>query len=104
MHGDMSEVKFQDAAALEAWLVETKGVDPAHAAAVFQVLFDAGFDLPSTLIGISSADLRDYEIPIPRAKHLSNKLAKDQQQQDGEFAVALLFLYSCIQMLLRIRK
>jgi hypothetical protein len=26
------------------------------------------------------------------------------QQQDGEFAVALLFLYSCIQMLLRIRK
>jgi hypothetical protein len=28
----------------------------------------------------------------------------EKQQQDGEFAVALLFLYFCIQMLLRIRK
>jgi hypothetical protein len=99
----MSEEKFQDAAALEAWLVNTKGVDKDDIADAATKLFLKGFNKPSTLIGISSAELREYEIPIPRAKHLSNKLAKDQQQQNGKFRCCSRILY-CIQCVVRIRE
>jgi hypothetical protein len=57
------------------------------------------------LRNITREQLHDINIIGPISNTLFNKL-KDPppQQQDGEFAVALLFLYSCIQMLLRIRK
>jgi hypothetical protein len=73
IHGDMSEEKFQDAAAVEAWLIG-KDVDPEKGAAVSQVLFDEGFNLPSTLIYTSFKELTGYEISDPVAQHLTNKL------------------------------
>lgn len=78
----MSEEKFQDAVALEAWL-KGKDVDPEKAAAVCQTLFAIGYDLPSTLIGISSEELAGCGISNPVARHISNKL-KESQQQNGE--------------------
>ena len=80
----MSEEKFRDAAALEAWL-KGKDVDPEKAAAVCQTIFHKGYDLPSTLIGISSEELTGCGISNPVARHISNKL-KESQQQHGEFS------------------
>jgi len=88
IHGDMSEEKFQDASALEAWL-KGKDVDSGRAATVSEALFSKGFDQPSTLIGISSAQLEGKGITTPTAVHISNKLEKEQfeqqqQQQDDD--------------------
>ena len=96
----MSEEKFQDAAALEAWL-KGKDVDPEKAAAVSQVLFDKEYDFPSTLIGISSDDLKAIGLTIPVAQMLSNKL-KERPQQNGELRCCSRILV--FNVLLRIRK
>jgi hypothetical protein len=77
----MSEEKFEDAAALEAWL-KGKDVDPVKATAVSEALFNEGYDQPSTLIGITSADLKASGLKPAIAQSLSNKLK--EQQQDGE--------------------
>jgi hypothetical protein len=74
----MSEVKFQDARALEAWLKE-KGVDPDFAPFCFPLCF-----LPSTIIGISPELLRTFEIDVPVAQQMSNRL-KEQPQPNGKF-------------------
>ena len=79
----MSEEKFQDAAALEAWL-KGKYVDPENAAEVAPILFTKGFNLPSTLIGISFEELTGYGITIPVAQSLSNKLKEQHQQRDRD--------------------
>jgi hypothetical protein len=78
----MSEERFQDAADLEAWL-KRQYVDPEKAEEAAPIVFDKGFDSPSTLMGISSADLQASHLAIPLAQSLSNKL-KPQQQQNGE--------------------
>jgi hypothetical protein len=78
----MSEEKFQDAAALKAWLIGND-VDPEKAPAVCQTLFDKGYNLPSTLIGISFEELTGCGIGNPVARHISNKL-KEQQQPNGK--------------------
>jgi hypothetical protein len=100
IHGDMSDEKFQDAAALEAWLIG-KDVDPEKAAAVSQVLFDKEYDFPSTLIGISFEALARAGISDPVAQMLSNKL-KERQQQNGELRCCSRILV--FNVLLRIRK
>jgi hypothetical protein len=93
----MSDEKFQDAAALEAWLIG-KDVDPEKAAAVFQALFDKGYDFPSTLIGISFEALTRAGISDPVAQMLSNKL-KERQQHNCELrCCSRIFLYSiCLE-------
>jgi hypothetical protein len=60
-----------------------QGVPETKATAAAVTLFDKAFDSPSTLLGISSADLQASGLAIPLAQLLSNKL-KPQQQQDGE--------------------
>jgi hypothetical protein len=82
IHGDMREEKFQNAAALEAWLIG-KDVDEEDVAAAADKLFTKGFNKPSTLIGISSDDLNASGLTIPVAQTLSNKL-KERQQQNGK--------------------
>jgi hypothetical protein len=90
----MSEEKFQDASALEAWL-KGKDVDPEKAAEVSQALFDHGYNLPSTLIGISFEELTGYGISNPVARHLTNKLKEAApQQQNGKLRFLNSFLYS----------
>ncbi len=78
----MSEEKFQDASALEDWL-KGKDVDPEKGSAACQALFDKGYDLPSTLIGISFEALTRAGIRNAVARHLTNKLK--EQQPTGEF-------------------
>jgi hypothetical protein len=73
----MSEEKFEDAAALEAWL-KGKDVDPVKATAVSEALFNEGYDQPSTLIGITSADLKASGLKPAIAQSLSNKLKEPQ--------------------------
>jgi hypothetical protein len=77
----MSEERFENAAALEAWL-KIKDVDPAKATVVSETLFNEGYNQPSTLIGITSADLKTCGLKPAIAQSLSNKLK--EQQQDGE--------------------
>ncbi|KAG7341278.1 hypothetical protein IV203_023229 [Nitzschia inconspicua] len=66
---------------LQQW-IENKGVSPKKAAQTAATLFKHGFDSPSTLIGISSANLQQVGIPVPVAQSLSNKL---KRQDDGNF-------------------
>ena len=73
----MSEEKFEDAAALEAWL-KGKDVDPVKATAVSEALFNEGYDQPSTLIGISSDQLERLGVSILLSVELSNKLKEPQ--------------------------
>jgi hypothetical protein len=109
----MSEEKFLDAAALEAWL-KGKGVDDDDAGEAAKKLLANGFNKPSRLIGITVGELQsDAKIVNPLARELSNKLEK-QQQQNGKlrcccfvfiFVFNSLFEYGVrIRMLLRIRK
>ncbi|KAL3931283.1 MAG: hypothetical protein SGARI_004247 [Bacillariaceae sp.] len=76
----MSEEQFEDAAALEAWLV-SRGVLQNKAKDAAGILFTKGFDSPSSLIGISSGDLKESGLSIPTAQTLSNKLREEEQQQ-----------------------
>ena len=76
----MSEEKLEHANALQAWLVR-QGAEDKMATTAATTLFPKGFDLPSTLIGISSADLRDCGLPIAASQHLSNML-KDVAMPD----------------------
>ena len=99
----MSENKFENADALNAWLREQQ-VPEDFAVQGAHTLFENNYVYPSALQNITRDQLHVMNIIGPISNTLFNKL-KDPppQQQDGEFAVALLFLYSCIQMLLRIR-
>jgi hypothetical protein len=97
--GDMSEEKFEDADALKAWLTEQQ-VPEAFAVQVAHTLFANTYVYPSTLRNITQDQLHELQISGAISNTLFNKLKEPPpQQQDGEFAVALLFLYSCIQML-----
>ena len=60
----MSEEEFNDAAALNAWLV-SKGVPPHKAAEVAPTLFGKEFDSPATLEGISSTQLEKNGLTTP---------------------------------------
>jgi hypothetical protein len=93
----MSEEKFQDAAALKVWLI-TKGVDEDDAAVAVDKLFADGFNKPSTLIGITSADLKASGLKIAIAQSLSNLLAPKPEQQNGKLRCCSR-IHFCIQLL-----
>jgi hypothetical protein len=78
----MSEEKFQDAAALEAWLIGKK-VPKEYAEAAAPSLYLHDFFYPSALIDTPSADLKAIGLTTPVSQSLSNLLAKDQQP-DGK--------------------
>jgi hypothetical protein len=90
----MSDEKFQDAEYLKAWLIK-KGVDPEKAGAVFQRLFTEGYDLPSTLIGITYEDLEGYGIKKPVARHISNLLVKEQKQDGKLRCCSRILVFEC---------
>ena len=69
----MNEEKFENANALKEWLIR-QGAEVAKAGSAATTLFPHGFDLPSTLIGISSANLQTCGLSIAAAQHLSNML------------------------------
>jgi hypothetical protein len=80
---NMNDETFESAEALKTWLIN-RDVDSGKAAAACTLLFAAGYDQPSTLIGITVGELARVEgIANPTARSVSNKL-KEQQQQDGE--------------------
>jgi hypothetical protein len=90
----MSEEKFQDEAALKAWL-KKNGVDEDDADEAAKILFANKFNKPSTLIDITPDLLQISGVSVPLAMTLSNKL-KDKQQQNGKLRCCsrMAFLYS----------
>jgi hypothetical protein len=97
----MSEKTIQDAANLKDWLITTKGVDPAIAAAASQALFNKGYNLPPTLIGINFEVLTRAGISDPCAQSLRNKLRDQQKIGKLRWCSRIHF---CIQRDVRIRK
>jgi hypothetical protein len=87
----MTEEKFQDVAALEAWLIE-KQVPVEFATEAAPILFGARYLYPSTLIGISFGPLTRAGISDPVARSLSNKLEKQEQQQHGKLRCCFCIL------------
>ena len=76
----MAEDKiFEDKAQLEDWL-KGRGVDERRVVAS-GLLWENEFNRPSTLLGISSDDLKEVGFSIPVARHLSNKLKLDQRKE-----------------------
>jgi hypothetical protein len=84
VHGDMSEEKFQDAAALKAWL-KGKGVDDDDAFEAANQLFAKGFNKPSTLLNITFEILKSEGVADPLALELSHVLKEQQWQQHNPF-------------------
>ena len=68
-----SDEDFTSQDKLQRWM-EGRGLSPTKASAAAEVLFKNGFDSPSTLIGVSSADLQRAGVSIPIAQSLSNKI------------------------------
>eukprot|EP00978_Attheya_sp_CCMP212_P029625 scaffold105914_cov26-Attheya_sp.AAC.1 len=78
----MSEEKFQDASALEAWL-KGKDVDQDDVAEAGKILFGGMFNKPSRLLDVSVDTLTRAGKTDPVAQELSNKLKEPPPQQQN---------------------
>lgn len=78
------DTKFASKNELEEWL-KRQGVDGQKATQAAEGLYRNGYDMPSTLLGVTVEEFVKINVSGPIARHLSNKLV--QQKRPVAFLV-----------------
>ena len=73
------DVQFNTADELKRWLLEDRKVNKTLLADHAVTLFKREFITTTSLLGISSDDLKAVGLPIPVAQELHNKLLKQKE-------------------------